>query len=208
MYKNIYEDDWLIVVDKSAGVPTQPDKSGTTSLLESLGDVKLIHRLDQRVSGLIIFAKTDEVAAKLSAGFQKRVVEKKYRAVVSSKPSLDSAILTHWLLKDTRKNMAKAHDKEVKNAQKAQLSYKLISSTQRYHLLEIELMTGRFHQIRCQLSAIGCPIVGDLKYGFKRSSPDGSIFLQSYHLAFEHPKTNQLMTFEIEIPEIWKKYGF
>jgi 23S rRNA pseudouridine1911/1915/1917 synthase len=208
LYRVIYEDDSIIVVDKSAGIATQPDKSGEASLLERLGDVRLIHRLDQRVSGLIVFAKTDEVAAKLSVGFQKREVVKKYRAVVGNKPNLDSGLLTHWLLKDARKNMARAYDTEVKNSQKAQLKYNLINSTQRYHLLEIELMTGRFHQIRCQLSAIGCPIVGDLKYGFKRSSPDGSIFLQSYKLAFRHPKTNDWKEFEIEMPEIWKKYGF
>jgi 23S rRNA pseudouridine1911/1915/1917 synthase len=208
----LHEDNEILVVNKPAGIPSQPDKNGTPSLLEILSENRLnlflIHRLDQRVSGLIVFAKTESITAELSKVFQSRNITKKYRAIVGNKPVQEQGKLTHWLLKDTQKNLSKAFNKEVKNSQKAELVYQLVQSSERYHLLDIELLTGRFHQIRSQLSVIGSPILGDLKYGYKRSLPDGSIFLQSYFLAFSHPKTNQALEFEIEIPELWKKYGF
>jgi 23S rRNA pseudouridine1911/1915/1917 synthase len=208
----LHEDPEILVVNKPSGIPTQPDKSGTPSLFEILSEnhpnLYLIHRLDQRVSGIIIFAITEQSASQLSQDFQTRNITKKYRAIVVNKPSESEAKLTHWLLKDAKKNLSKAFEKEVKNSQKAELLYKIVQSSERYHLLEIELLTGRFHQIRSQLSAIGCPILGDLKYGYKRSSPDGSIFLQSYHLSLNHPKTKKAIQFEIELPEVWRKYGF
>jgi len=116
--------------------------------------------------------------------------------------------LEHWLLKDAKTNKMKAFSKEVAHSQHAELSYKWLASSQKYHLLEISLLTGRFHQIRAQLSAIGSPIVGDVKYGYKRTTADGSIFLQSYYLAFTHPTTKELMSYTIEQPEHWAKYGF
>ncbi len=208
----LHEDNEILVVNKPAGIPSQPDKSGTPSLLEILSenrpDLFVIHRLDQRVSGIIVFAKTEASASQLSKDFQTRDVTKKYRAVVSNQPKEKEGKLTHWLLKDTKKNLSKAFEKEVKNSQKAELKYEIVKSSERYNLLEIELFSGRFHQIRSQLSAIGCPILGDLKYGFKRSSPDGSIFLQSYSLSFNHPKAKQAIQFEIGMPELWGKYGF
>lgn len=211
-YQIIFEDSEIIVVNKSSGIPTQPDTNNTPSLLEILSqehpNLYLIHRLDQRVSGLVIFAKTKQSAKQLSKDFQTRKITKKYRAIVSNKPTENEAKLTHWLLKDAKKNLTKAFSKEVKNSQKSELIYRIIKSSERYHLLDIELLTGRFHQIRSQLSAIYCPILGDLKYGFKRSSPDGSIFLQSYHLSINHPVTKKAIQFEIEMPELWKKYGF
>jgi 23S rRNA pseudouridine1911/1915/1917 synthase len=211
-YKIIFEDAEIIVVDKPSGISTQPDKNNTPSLLEILSEkctnLYLIHRLDQRVSGLIVFAKTEHSAKQLSKDFQTRNIIKKYRAIVSNKPTENEAKLTHWLLKDVKKNLSKAFENEVKNSQKSELIYKVLESSERYHLLDIELLTGRFHQIRSQLSAIGSPILGDLKYGFKRSSPDGSIFLQSYHLSLNHPTTKKALHFEIEMPESWKKYGF
>jgi 23S rRNA pseudouridine1911/1915/1917 synthase len=208
----LHEDPEILVVNKPSGIPTQPDKNGTPSLLEILSENRpnlyLIHRLDQRVSGIVIFAKTEESASQLSKEFQSRNITKKYRAIVANKPSESEVKLTHWLLKDAKKSLSKAFEKEVKNSQRSELIYKVIQSSERYHLLEIELLTGRFHQIRSQLSAIGSPILGDLKYGYKRSSPDGSIFLQSYHLSLNHPTTKQALQFEIEMPGIWKKYGF
>lgn len=207
----IFEDNDIVVVDKPSGIAIQPDKSGKKSLLEQLSENKevfLIHRLDQRVSGLVIFAKNKESLAKLNHDFQSRKVKKIYRAVVANKPPKEVDKITHWLLKDSRKNLSKAFDKEVKNAQRAELSYRILQFSEKYFLLEIELHTGRFHQIRSQLSAIGCPIVGDLKYGYKRSSPDGSIFLQSSMLSFHHPRTNESFTLQVEKPELWKKYGF
>ena len=211
-YQIIFEDAEIIVVNKSSGVPTQPDKNNTLSLLEILSKVHpnlhLIHRLDQRVSGLVIFAKTEQAAKQLNKDFQVRNITKRYRAIVSNKPILSEARLTHWLLKDAKKNISEAFEKEVKNSQKSELIFKVIQSSERYHLLEIELLTGRFHQIRSQLSAIGSPILGDLKYGYKRSSPDGSIFLQSYYLSLNHPIAKEKIEFEIDLPELWKKYGF
>jgi 23S rRNA pseudouridine1911/1915/1917 synthase len=208
----LHEDSEILVVNKPSGIPTQPDKKGTASLLEILSEnrpnLHLIHRLDQRVSGIVIFAKTEQSVSQLSRDFQTRNITKKYRAIVANKSSESEAKLTHWLLKDAKKNLSKAFEKEVKNSQKSELIYQVIQSSERYHLLEIELLTGRFHQIRSQLSAIGSPILGDLKYGYKRSSPDGSIFLQSYHLSINHPTTKQAFQFQIEMPVLWRKYGF
>jgi len=211
-YQTIFEDTEILVLNKTSGIPTQPDKNNTPSLLEILSKeyahLYLIHRLDQRVSGLVIFAKTEHSAKQLSKDFQTRNITKKYRAIVGNKPSEMEGNLTHWLVKDAKKNESKAFINEVKDSQKSELVYKVIQSSERYHLLEVELLTGRFHQIRSQLSAIGSPILGDLKYGFKRSSPDGSIFLQSYRIYFYHPTTKKALNFEIEMPELWKKYGF
>ena len=211
-YQIIFEDAEIVVVNKSSGILTQPDKINSHSLLailaESRPDFYLIHRLDQRVSGLVIFAKTEQSTKQLGKDFQNRNITKKYRAIVANKPLENEAKLTHWLLKDSTKNLSKAYEKEVKNSQKSELLYKVIQSSERYHLLEIELLTGRFHQIRSQLSVIGSPILGDLKYGYKRSSPDGSIFLQSCFLSLNHPTTKKAIQFEIEMPELWKNYGF
>ena len=211
-YQIIFEDSEIVVVNKSSGIPTQSDKNNTQSLLEILSQERyslyLIHRLDQRVSGLVIFAKTEQSAKQLNNDFQTKNITKKYRAIVANKPPENEERLTHWLLKDAKKNLSKAFENEVKNSQKSELIYKVIESSERYHLLDIELVTGRFHQIRSQLSVIGCPILGDLKYGYKRSSPDGSIFLQSYFLSINHPTTKKAIQFEIEMSELWKKYGF
>jgi 23S rRNA pseudouridine1911/1915/1917 synthase len=211
-YQIVFEDNEIIVVNKSSGIPSQSDKNNISSLLEILSqnhpNLYLIHRLDQRVSGLVIFAKTEQSAKQLSKDFQTRNITKKYRAIIANKPAENETKLTHWLVKDAKKNLSKAFEKEVKNSQKSELIYNIIQSSERYHLLDIELLTGRFHQIRSQLSAIGCPILGDLKYRYKRSSPDGSIFLQSYHLSLNHPTTKKAIQFEIEMPELWRKYGF
>lgn len=207
----IFEDNDIIVVDKPSGISIQPDKNENESLLDILSKnrtIHLVHRIDQRVSGLVVFAKNKESLAKLNNDFQTRKVTKIYKAIVANKPPKEADKLIHWLVKDSKKNLSKAFGSDVKNGQKAELSYKILQSSEKYHLLEIELMTGRFHQIRSQLAAIGCPIVGDLKYGYNRSSPDGSIFLQSSTLSFNHPRTFELLTFQLEIPELWKKYGF
>ena len=211
-YQIIFEDQEIIVVNKQSGIPTQSDNNNTESLFEMLSkkcsNLYLIHRLDQRVSGLVIFGKTEHSAKQLSEDFRNRNITKKYRAIVANKPIKIHAKLIHWLVKEAKKNLSKAFKKEVKNSKKAELIYQVIQSSERYHLLDIELLTGRFHQIRSQLSAIGSPILGDLKYGYKRSSPDGSIFLQSYHISLKHPTTKMAIQFEIEMPELWGKYGF
>lgn len=211
-YQIIFEDAEIIIVNKSSGIPTQADKNNTSSLFEILSENRsnlyLIHRLDQRVSGLVIFAKNEKSAKQLGKDFINRNITKKYRAIVANKPLENEAKLIHWLLKDSKKNLSKTFEKAVNDSKKAELIYKVIQSSERYHLLEIELLTGRFHQIRSQLSFIGSPILGDLKYGYKRSSPDGSIFLQSYSISLNHPTTKKAIQFEIEMPVLWGKYGF
>ena len=211
-YQIIFEDAEIIIVNKSSGIPTQADKNNTSSLFEILSENRpnlyLIHRLDQRVSGLVIFAKNEKSAKQLGKDFLNRNITKKYRAIVANKPLENEAKLIHWLLKDSKKNLSKTFEKVVDGSKKSELIYKVIQSSERYHLLEIELLTGRFHQIRSQLSVIGSPILGDLKYGYKRSSPDGSIFLQSYSLSLNHPATKKAIQFEIEMPILWGKYGF
>jgi 23S rRNA pseudouridine1911/1915/1917 synthase len=133
---------------------------------------------------------------------------KKYRAVVANAPKEAEGTLTHWLVKNSEQQKSKVFIKEVAHSKKAVLNYKIVQSSNKYTLLDIHLSTGRFHQIRAQLSAIGSPIVGDVKYGFKRTTPDGSIFLQSYHVSFIHPITKENIAIEIDTPELWKKYGF
>lgn len=204
----IYEDDDIAVVHKPSGIASQATKDEKGSLIESLNaNWQPVHRLDQRVSGIILFAKNDKTFAVLSSAFAYRQVKKYYRAVVANKPTIEENTLTHWLLKDGKNNKAKAFNKEVAHSQTAALHYRLLLSSLKYHLLDVELFTGRFHQIRAQLAAIGSPIVGDVKYGYKRTTPDGSIFLQSYSIAFAHPNTKEAIHFEIEMPELWKKYG-
>lgn len=204
----IYEDESLLIVSKPAGLSVQNDGQQTSLLQLLKHPFEPVHRLDQRVSGLLLLAKTVEVQTVLSKAFQDRQIQKQYKAVVGQQPAAKEAVLEHWLRKKGEQQKAQVFKKAVAHAKQAKLYYQLIQSTNRYHLLDIELHTGLFHQIRAQLAAIGCPIVGDLKYGFPRSSPDGSIFLQAYNLSFTHPITKELMAFEIPIPEIWKKYGF
>ncbi len=206
----LFEDDDIMVVNKPAGLPSQKTANeDITPLPDYLGEnLTPVHRLDQRVSGLILLSKNKESFVAMQEDFINRNVKKYYRAIVGSAPSPRENTLTHWLIRDGKQKKAKLYNEEIHRSKKAILKYKLIQSTEKYHMLEIELFTGRFHQIRAQLSAIGCSIVGDMKYGFKRSTPDGSIFLQSFHLEFAHPKTKKQLLFEIEQPELWKKYGF
>ena len=151
-YQIIFEDAEIIIVNKSSGIPTQADKNNTSSLFEILSENRsnlyLIHRLDQRVNGLVIFAKNEKSAKQLGKDFINRNITKKYRAIVANKPLENEAKLIHWLLKDSKKNLSKTFEKAVNDSKKAELIYKVIQSSERYHLLEIELLTGRFHQIR------------------------------------------------------------
>lgn len=205
----LFEDNDIIIVNKPAGLASQNTINNETTLIDALGKNLLpVHRLDQRVSGIILFAKNKETLAILNDDFKNKKVAKRYKAIVSNLPTKSEDTLTHWLLKNSTASKSKAFNKEVAHSKQAVLKYQIIQSSLKYHLLQIDLFTGRFHQIRAQLSAIGCPIVGDIKYGFKRTTPDGSIFLQSFYLALKHPKTNESLTFEIEMPELWKKYGF
>jgi 23S rRNA pseudouridine1911/1915/1917 synthase len=204
----IYQDDYLLLVNKPAGIAVQNDGKQASLLQILKHPFEPVHRLDQRVSGLLLLAKTAEIQTALNKAFQERHINKQYKAVVAQQPPAAEAVLEHWLRKKGEQQKAQIFKQPVAHAKQAKLHYHLIQSTNRYHLLDVQLHTGLFHQIRAQLAAIGCPIVGDLKYGFPRSSPDGSIFLQAYQLSFTHPITQAQMAFSIPIPEIWKKYGF
>lgn len=207
MIEIIYEDDFLAIVHKPAGMASQTDEKNADNAIFKTGWIPA-HRLDQRVSGLLLMAKNEQCLTLLNEAFAEHRIKKMYRAVVANKPVALSTTLTHWLLKDGGTKKTKAFNKEVAHSKKAQLTYAVVQSSLKYHLLQIELHTGRFHQIRAQLAAISSPIVGDVKYGYKRTTPDGSIFLQSYQLTFQHPVTQKTVSAEIDMPELWKKYGF
>ena len=196
----LFEDNHIIAVNKKSSDIVQGDKTGDEPLSEKVktyikkkydkpGAVYLgvTHRLDRPVSGAIMFARTSKALTRLNEMFLKKEVKKTYWAIVKNKPKKDSDTLEHYIVRDQKKNKSFAYDKEVKNSKLASLSYKLIASADNYYLLEVDLHTGRHHQIRCQLAKIGCPVKGDLKYGFPRSNPDGGISLHSRKIEFIHP---------------------
>ena len=214
----LFEDEHIIIVNKAPGLPVQEGKNKSLKSLQALVEnhieelelktvqLGLVHRIDQPTSGIVIFAKTPEALANLNQQFQDRKVKKTYWAVVEHKPSEETEVLTHWLKKDQRGNKSFYFPEEVKGSKKAILKYQFVKSSDRYHLLEIELQTGRHHQIRAQLSAIGCPIKGDIKYGAKRTNKDGSIHLHAHSMSIQHPVSGTLMTFEAEVPDevLWQ----
>ena len=196
----IYEDNHLIIINKKASEIVQGDKTGDMPLSEKVknfikqrdnkpGNVfcGVCHRLDRPVSGIVIFAKTSKALSRMNELFRDKTIQKTYWAVVKNKPPHITQRLTHYLIKNEKTNTSKAFVTERPGALKAELSYTLIASISNYHLLEINLYTGRHHQIRTQLSAIGCPIKGDLKYGFDRSNQTPFIHLHSYKTEFIHP---------------------
>ena len=196
----IYEDNHIIVVNKAAGEIVQGDRTGDEPLVETLkqwikekyakpGNVfcGVTHRIDRPTWGLVVFARTSKGLSRMNELFRKGEVKKTYWAIVTQRPPQDQGTLTHYLTSVERNNKTYASVIPNKNATKAVLNYRLLASGDRYHLLEIDLITGRKHQIRCQLAAVGCPIKGDLKYGAPRSNPDGGICLQSHRIRFTHP---------------------
>lgn len=196
----LYEDNHLIVINKKSSEIVQGDKTGDMPLSEKVknyikqrdnkpGNVfcGVCHRLDRPVSGIVIFAKTSKALSRMNELFRDKTIQKTYWAVVKNKPPHVKQRLTHYLIKNEQANKSKAFETEKSGSLKAELEYTLLASISNYHLLEINLFTGRHHQIRAQLSAIGCPIKGDLKYGFDRSNPDASIHLHSYKAEFIHP---------------------
>jgi 23S rRNA pseudouridine1911/1915/1917 synthase len=210
----LYEDADIIVVNKPATIPTQPDTTGDISLIEQISkhcqtELFLIHRLDRVASGLVIFAKKSSIAAHLSAQFKEKTTEKKYFAIVEKRPDLDHAHLTHFLLKNAKTNTSKAILGEKKDAKRAELAYILRGVSDRYFLLDISLFTGRHHQIRAQLAAIGCPIKGDVKYGARRSNANRAIHLHAYQLGFTHPISKEKLLFKC-LPDradnLWKAF--
>ena len=209
--KVIYEDNHIIVVNKDSGEIVQGDKTGDTPLSDTIqeyirvkynkpGNVFLgvVHRLDRPVSGLVVFARTSKALSRLCDMFRKGEVHKTYWAVVANRPPADEGTLENWLVRNERQNKSYAYNHEVKDSKKAILKYRVIGRSERYWLVEVNLLTGRHHQIRCQLAAMGCPIKGDLKYGARRSNPDGSISLMSHRVEFEHPVSHQPITLEVD----------
>ena len=217
----LYEDNHLIAVAKRVGDIVQGDKTGDVPLSDLVkaylkekyqkpGNVYLgvVHRIDRPVSGVVLFAKTSKALPRLNKMFaEHEAVRKTYLAIVVNKPPQPQGTLTHWLTRNEKQNTARAYDREVPNSKKAVLDYRLVAQRDRYFLLEVELHTGRHHQIRCQLAKIGCPIKGDLKYGAPRSNPDGSISLHAWHLSLEHPVTHQPLIIEAPVPEerLWQE---
>lgn len=214
----IFEDNHLIVVNKRAGDIVQGDKTGDVPLSEMVkryikekynkpGDVYLgvVHRLDRPTSGIVIFAKTSKALSRLNKAFAERHTKKTYWAIVKNKPEPSSARLVHYLKRNTKQNKSYAHIKAVPESKEAILTYQLKKSLDNYYLLEVALETGRHHQIRSQLSAIGSPIKGDLKYGFDRSNKDASIHLHARKLELIHPVRKENINFEAKPPEdsIW-----
>lgn len=219
--KILYEDNHLIAVRKRVGDIVQGDKTGDVPLSDMVknflkdkyqkpGNVYLgvVHRLDRPVSGIVLFAKTSKALPRLNKMFaEHKGVKKTYLAIVANKPSQPQGTLTHWLTRNEKQNTARAYDREVPGSKKAVLDYRLIAQSERYFLLEIELHTGRHHQIRCQLSKMGCPIRGDLKYGAPRSNPDGGISLHAWRLELGHPVSHQNIVIEAPLPEerLWQE---
>ena len=217
----VYEDNHIIVANKTASEIVQADKTGDTPLSETVkqylkekyqkpGNVFLgvTHRLDRPVSGLVIFAKTSKALTRLNEMFRAGEVKKTYWAVVKNAPKESEGELVHFLVRNEKQNKSYAYDKEVPNSKKAVLDYRLIGRSENYYLLEVDLKTGRHHQIRCQLAKMGCPIKGDLKYGSPRSNPDGSICLHARRVRFVHPVSKELIELKAPLPEgnLWKGF--
>lgn len=217
----VYEDNHLIIVNKTASEIVQGDKTGDMPLSETVkqylkekyakpGNVFLgvTHRLDRPVSGLVVFAKTSKALARLNEMFRKGEVKKTYWAVVKTCPQVEEGELVHYLVRNEKQNKSYAYDKEVNGSKKAVLHYRLIGHSENYYLLEVDLKTGRHHQIRCQLAKIGCPIKGDLKYGFPRSNPDGSICLHARKVCFVHPVSKEQIVVTAPVPDgnLWKAF--
>ncbi len=218
----VFEDNHLLVANKLPGELVQGDYTGDIPLLEKVreyirvtydkpGNVftGLIHRLDRPTSGLVVFAKTSKALARMNAIFEQRQVRKTYWALVKGVPRQVSARLEHHLKKDQKKNKSFVVSPGVKGARKAILNYRLLHKSESYSLLEIELETGRHHQIRVQLAAAGMPIKGDLKYGFPRSNPDASISLHARNIDFEHPVSNEKLNMAAPLPEgdkVWRYF--
>lgn len=214
----IYEDNHIIVVNKRAGDIVQGDKTGDKPLSDVVkeyiaekynkpGKVYLgtVHRLDRPTTGLVIFSKTSKALPRLNKLFVSKEITKTYWALVKNKPVKDTNTLTHWLKKNPKNNKSKAHIKEVPESKKAILHYKTIKTLDNYYLLEVNLETGRHHQIRAQLSSIGSPIKGDLKYGFDRSNKDASISLHARNIKFTHPVSKTSLNITAPLPKnpIW-----
>jgi 23S rRNA pseudouridine1911/1915/1917 synthase len=210
----LYKNNQLIAFNKPGTLPVQNDKTGDISLqalaeIYCKGKVDLVHRIDRPASGVVLFARTHSALVDLNEQFKERKVHKTYLAVVGQAPPQPEGTLVHYIVKNARKNISVALPEEKPGSEYAELRYRQLAASDRYFLLEIELLTGRHHQIRAQLAAIGCPIKGDNKYGFKRANADRSIHLHAWKLGFEHPVTREREEVVAPVPEeaLWKSFG-
>lgn len=217
----LYQDNHLIALNKRSGEIVQGDKTGDQPLSEALklyikeecrkpGKVFIgvPHRIDRPVSGIALFARTSKALERMNELFRKGEVQKTYLAIVGTKPCKPRGELKHYLVRNKKQNKTYVAASPEKDAKEARLAYRLIASSERYHLMEITLFTGRHHQIRCQLAAIGCPIKGDLKYGAPRSNPDGGICLQAHSLSFIHPVKKEKISIVAPLPpnRLWQSF--
>jgi len=222
MIEVLYEDNHLIAVYKRSSDLAQGDKTGDPALDSEIkkylatkynkpGEVYLgvVHRLDRPVSGVTLFARTSKALERMNKVFRTREVKKYYLAIVRERPPEDEAVLTHFLKKNEKQNKTYVYDNEVKGSKEASLTYRLAGRSDRFFLLEVELHSGRHHQIRAQLAKIGCPIKGDLKYGFPRSNDDGSISLLAYRLEFIHPVRKEKIAIKAHFPDgdVWHLFS-
>ena len=210
----VYEDNHIIIVDKAPGEIVQGDKTGDTPLSELVkaylkekyakpGNVfcGVVHRIDRPVGGLVIFAKTDKALTRLNKMLRENQIHKTYLAIVEGHPAKDSDTLHHWITSVERNNKSYAHDSQVPGSRESILKYRVLARGERYSLVEVDLITGRKHQIRVQLSTIGHPIKGDLKYGARRSNPEGSISLRSHRIRFVHPVSTADIDLTAPLPD-------
>ena len=217
----LYEDNHLIAINKRAGDIVQVDETGDESLEDKVKKyiakkynkpngafLGVVHRLDRPVSGVILFAKTSKALERINAMFKGREMHKTYYAVVRKRPNPETGNLLHWLIKNPQKNVTKAHDREVKGSLRSELNYKLVGELNGYYLIEVDPITGRPHQIRVQLSSLGCPIVGDNKYGYPRGSLHKSICLHARRLQFIHPIKKEPVLITAPLPKdgFWEKF--
>lgn len=218
----LYEDNHIIIVNKAPGEIVQGDKTGDTPLSETVkqwikethqkpGNVFLgvVHRLDRPVAGVVIFAKTSKALSRLNEMLRNGEIHKTYWALTAGNPQPPEATLTHYITTVERTNKSTAHPAPRPNAKEARLHYRLLARSDRYNLIEVNLITGRKHQIRVQLAAIGCPIKGDLKYGAPRSNPDGSISLLARHIEFIHPVSGKQISVTAPLPadNLWQAFA-
>jgi len=215
----IYEDNHLIAVNKNCHEIVQGDKTGDSPLTEILqaflkekyakpirAYLNILHRIDRPVTGIVVFAKSSKALVRMNKKFREGEIKKTYWAIVKNPPPEQEQTLIHWIIRYEKQNKSFACDTKKPNTKKAVLHYRIISRSDNYYLLEIDLETGRHHQIRCQLARIGCPVKGDLKYGAEHSNPDGGICLHARSLAFTHPVTKEYITLVANPPEdaLWK----
>ena len=215
----IFEDNHLIVLNKQSGEIVQGDKTGDKPLSEIVKDylrekyqkpgaafIGVVHRIDRPVSGIIVFARTSKALARMNELFREKKIKKTYWAVVKNKPPEDAGTLIHYLKKDEKTNKSKPYNHEVSGSLRSWLDYKVIGKSDNYYLQEVDPHTGRHHQIRVQLSTIGCPIKGDVKYGFDRTNDDGSIHLHARKIEFIHPVRKEEITLTATAPNdaVWK----